>query len=279
MTKFHLHLVSDSTGETAHALARACLAQFEGVDVEEHHWTLIRSVNQLDKVMESIMENPGVVMYTLVNDEFRKTIQSQCQKKRIPCISVLDPIIHFLGTYLGAESKGKPGIQHEMDEEYFARIDAMQYALAHDDGQGYWNLDAADIILLGVSRTSKTPTCLYIANRGLKAANVPYVPGVPLPEELLNIDELSGPMVVGLTKDPDRLIQIRKNRLRSLNEDDNTDYVDIEIVREEVVGCRRVCSEHKWPVIDVTRRSIEETAAAAMKLYETRQLKYMSTEE
>ena len=278
MTKFHLHLVSDSTGETAQALARACLAQFEGVDVEEHHWTLIRSATQLDNEMESILENPGVVMYTLVNDEFRKTIQSQCQKKRIPCISVLDPIINFLGTYFGAESRGKPGIQHEMDEDYFARIDAMQYALAHDDGQAYWNLREADIVLLGVSRTSKTPTCIYIANRGLKAANVPYVPGVPLPAELLELNDDTGPMVVGLTKDPDRLVQIRKNRLRSLNEDDNTDYIDIETVRAEVVGCRRVCSEHGWPVIDVTRRSIEETAAAAIKLYETRQLKNMDSD-
>lgn len=279
MTKFHLHLVSDSTGETAHALARACLAQFEGVEVEEHHWTLIRSANQLDNVMESIMENPGVVMYTLVNDEFRQIIQAACQKKRIPCISVLDPIIKFLGTHLGAESRGKPGIQHEMDEDYFARIDAMQFALAHDDGQAYWNLKEADIILLGVSRTSKTPTCIYIANRGLKAANVPYVPGVPLPDELLEIGEYPGPLVVGLTKDPKSLVQIRKNRLRSLNEDDNTDYIDIETVKQEVVGCRRVCSEHGWPVIDVSRRSIEETAAAAIKFYETRQLKHTGDDE
>lgn len=276
MRKLHLHLVSDSTGETAHALARACLAQFEGVDVEEHHWTLIRSSNQLDSVMESIMENPGVVMYTLVNDEFRKIIQTQCQKKRIPCISVLDPIINFLGNHLGVKSKGKPGIQHEMDENYFTRIDAMQYALVHDDGQAYWNLKEAEIILLGVSRTSKTPTCIYIANRGLKAANVPFVPGVSLPEELLQLGDYPGPMVIGLTKDPNRLVQIRKNRLRSLNEDDNTDYVDIETVKQEVVGCRRICSEHNWPVIDVTRRSIEETAAAAIKLYETRELKHTS---
>ena len=164
-------------------------------------------------------------------------------------------------------------IQHEMDEEYFDRIDAMQYALAHDDGQAYWNLKEADIILLGVSRTSKTPTCIYIANRGLKAANVPYVPGVALPDELMEIGEFPGPLVVGLTKDPKSLVQIRKNRLRSLNEDDNTDYIDIETVKQEVIGCRRVCAEHGWPVIDVSRRSIEETAAAAIKLYETRQSK------
>ncbi len=274
MSKFHLHLISDSTGETAHSLARACLVQFEGIDVQEHHWTLIRSMNQLENVIENIIENPGVVMYTLVDDKLRKTIQKECKKKQIPCISVLDPIIHFLNTYFNAKIRGKPGIQHEMDDDYFTRIDAMQYALSHDDGQSYWNLAEADIILLGVSRTSKTPTCIYIANRGLKAANVPYVPGVSLPEDLLKLGEYPNSMVIGLTKDPNRLIQIRKNRLISLNEKDNTDYIDIENVKKEVIGCRRVCNENGWPIIDVTRRSIEETAAAAIKLYETRQLKY-----
>lgn len=270
MNQFHLHLVSDSTGETAHALSRACLAQFEGVDAEEHHWTLIRSSSQLEKVMDSVLEKPGVVMYTLVSDELRQLIQSKCRKHRIPCISVLDPIINFLGSYLGVESRGQPGRQHAMDAEYFGRIEAMQFALNHDDGQGLWNLANSDVVLMGVSRTSKTPTCVYLANRGIKAANVPFVPNVPLPPELLELGDKPGPMVVGLTKDPNSLVQIRRSRLRMISEQDDTDYVDLETVKKEVASCRRICAEHQWPVIDVTRRSIEETAAAIVKHMETR---------
>jgi hypothetical protein len=156
-----------------------------------------------------------------------------------------------------------PGKQHLLDNEYFARIDAMSFALTHDDGQSPWGLDEADVVLVGVSRTSKTPTCLYLANRGIKAANVPYVPGVPLPPELIIAKH---PLIVGLTNDPERLIQIRRNRLSMLHHDGSTDYTDLDAVRAEVREARRVFAEHHWQVIDVTRRSIEETAAAIMKL-------------
>lgn len=265
----HLHLVSDSTGETVLGLARACIVQFEGIEVEEHLWTLVRSPAQLDRVHEGIAKSPGLVMYTLVNDETREKLTQFCRELRVPCLSVLDPFINAFETYLGRASRDQPGRQHELDTEYFARIEAMQYALAHDDGQGLWNLPNADVVVLGVSRTSKTPTCIYLANRGIRAANVPFVPGAGLPKEVLALGSSRyDPLVVGLTKDPQQLVQIRKNRMRMLSETEETDYVDIDTVRQEVTACRRICSERRWPVIDVSRRSIEETAATILKYYE-----------
>jgi regulator of PEP synthase PpsR (kinase-PPPase family) len=178
-------------------------------------------------------------------------------------------VISALASYLGRPSHGVPGRQHLLDSEYFARIDAMTFAINHDDGQSPWGIDDADVCLVGVSRTSKTPTCLYLANRGIKAANVPFVPGVPLPSELLKTKK---PLIVGLTNDPERLIALRRNRLSMLNRgNDRTDYTDLEKVREEVAQARRFFAERHWPVIDVTRRSIEETAAAILKLLARRQ--------
>jgi regulator of PEP synthase PpsR (kinase-PPPase family) len=269
--KLHLHLVSDATGETIHSVARACLSQFEGVEPVEHNWALIRTQSQILKVVASVEENPGVVMFTLVNEELREALLEGCRRLQIPCIAVLDPVIASLGNFLGVKAKGMPGRQHIMDAEYFGRIDAMTFALHHDDGQAVQNLQEAEIILAGVSRTSKTPTCIYLANRGIKAANIPIVPGVPVPEELTKLRNKPGePFVVGLTKDPARLIQVRRNRLQMLSQDANTDYVDLESVREEVSAARRLCTKYNWPVIDVTRRSIEESAAAILQLYERR---------
>ena len=269
--KFHLHLVSDATGETIHSVARACLSQFEGVEPVEHNWALIRTHSQIRKVIDAIEQNPGVVMFTLVNEELREALIEGCRRLQNPCIAVLDPVIASLGNFLGVKAKGMPGRQHIMDAEYFGRIDAMTFALHHDDGQATQSLQEADIILAGVSRTSKTPTCMYLANRGIKAANIPIVPGVPLPEELTRLRNRPGePFVVGLTKDPARLVQVRRNRLQMLSQDDNTDYVDLESVREEVATARRLCTKYNWAVIDVTRRSIEESAAAILQLYERR---------
>jgi regulator of PEP synthase PpsR (kinase-PPPase family) len=199
----------------------------------------------------------------MVNEDLRGQLREGCRKLQVPCIPVLDPVLGALAGFLGLQASGRPGGQHELDAEYFARIDAMTFALAHDDGQSARNYDEADVILVGVSRTSKTPTCIYLANRGIKAANVPIVPGCPVPPELMKARH---PLVVGLTKDPGQLIQIRRNRLRLLAQDDKTDYVDPESVREEVAQARRLCAEHSWPVLDVTRRSIEETAAAIIQL-------------
>lgn len=263
MRSFHLHLVSDATGETINSVARACLVQFEGVEPIEHTWTLIRTSGQMDKVLAGIEATPGLVLFTMVNDRLRSALQEGCRRIQVPCIPVLDPVIGALANYLGLQSRGQPGRQHELDAEYFSRIDAVNFALTHDDGQSSWDYDDADVILVGVSRTSKTPTCVYLANRGIKAANVPVVPGCPLPPELLSVTR---PLIVGLTKDPGRLIQVRRHRLRLLSQADETDYVDPDVVKQELAMARRLCAKHGWPVIDVTRRSIEETAAAIIQL-------------
>lgn len=262
--RMNLHLVSDSTGETVRSISRACMAQFEGVEVDEHIWPLVRSQAHLVSLMDEVEAKPGVVLYTLVDPDLSETIKRETTRRQIPCIPVLEPVITSLARHLGVEAKGLPGRQHVLDAEYFGRIDAMQFALAHDDGQATWNLDQADVVLIGVSRTSKSPTCVYLANRGVKAANVPFVPGVALPDSLMALDPASGPLVVGLTKDPARLVQIRRNRLRMLKEDGDSDYVDIDTVKAEVNACRRLCAEKGWPVIDVTRRSIEETATTVL---------------
>jgi regulator of PEP synthase PpsR (kinase-PPPase family) len=261
--RFHLHLVSDSTGETVHSVARACLVQFEDTQPVEHIWSMIRTRGQIERVIAGVKANPGVVLFTLVNDILRGLLQQACRELQIPAIPVLDPVIGALAGYLGRQSRGRPGMQHELDREYFARIDAMTFAINHDDGQSSWGLDQADVCLVGVSRTSKTPTCLYLANRGIKAANVPIVPGTPLPPELLAARH---PLIVGLTNDPERLIQLRRHRLNMLQQEIGTDYTDLEAVRAEVREARRIFAERHWPVIDVTRRSIEETAAAIMRM-------------
>ncbi len=263
MTRFHLHLVSDATGDTVHSVARACLVQFEGAEAVEHIWSMVRTKSQVERIVAGVAANPGVVLYTLVNETLRQPLVEGCRRLQVPAIPVLDPVIGALASYLGRQSRGLPGQQHLLDSEYFQRIDAMTFALAHDDGQSAWGMNEADVILVGVSRTSKTPTCIYLANRGIKAANVPIVPGMPLPSELF---AATRPLIVGLTNDPERLIQVRKNRLSMLHQEDRTDYTDAEAVRQEVAQARRLFADRHWPVIDVTRRSIEETAAAILKL-------------
>ena len=263
--RFHLHLVSDATGETINSVARACLVQFEGVEADEHIWTLVRTDRQLTRVLQGIEEMPGLVLFTMVNEKLRRRLQEECRRLEVSCIPVLDPVVGALAGFLGREAKGRPGRQHELDAEYFGRIDAMSFALAHDDGQSSADYDEADIILVGVSRTSKTPTCIYLANRGIKAANFPVVPGAPLPPELTRTRR---PLIVGLTKDPAQLVQVRRHRLKMIAQDENTDYVDPEMVRAEVLACRRLCTKNGWPVLDVSRRSIEETAAAVIQMLE-----------
>ncbi len=265
---YHLHLVSDSTGETIASAARASLVQFEGVDVTEHVWNLVRTKRQLQRVIAGVETKPGVVLFTLVDPKMRSALEAACRQLQVPCIALLDPVIAALSGYLGIKSKaGRPGMQHALDAEYFARIDAINFVLAHDDGQLTRDLSNADVILVGISRTSKTPTCIYLANRGVKAANVPLIPGSPLPPELFSATK---PLIVGLTKDPIPLVAIRRSRLRSLNQEGETDYIDLEKVKQEVAAARRIFAQNAWPVIDVTRRSIEEVAAAVMQLQERR---------
>jgi hypothetical protein len=269
--RFHLHLVSDATGETLNSITRACLVQFEDADPIEHSWTLIRTTGQMQKVLQGIQQNRGLVLYTIVDDKLRTLLVQSCRDLAVTVVPVLDPVMTALAGHFGKTARGLSGRQHAMDQGYFNRIEAMDYALSHDDGQSARNLEEADVVLIGVSRSSKTPTCVYLANRGIRAANVPIVPGCPLPPELFTVKR---PLVVGLTKDPGQLVQIRKNRLQMIAKDEDSDYVDLAAVRDEVVQARRLCTEHGWAVLDVTRRSIEETAATIIQLLqEHRQLR------
>lgn len=267
-TYFHLHLVSDATGETLNAVAKATCAQFEAVRSIEHVYALVRSPRQLERVLKDIEGAPGIVLCTMMNNNLRAILEERCQQLAIPCLSVLDPVLGILGNYLGTELSHKAGGQHVLNAEYFKKIDALNFTMAHDDGQNAHELNDADIVLLGVSRTSKTPTCIYLANRGLRAANIPIVKGVPLPSEL---DELKNPLVIGLTISTHRLVQIRRQRLISMKVKEETSYVDQVEVQKEIILARRIFDKHNWPALDVSRRSIEETAAAIMNLFSERE--------
>jgi len=267
MPRLHLHLVSDSTGETLEMLAKAALAQFDDADVVRHFWPMVRSQPHLDRIFGDIAANPGLVLFTLVNAETRTRLEARCRELGLPAISALDAVTVALEGLLGQQAKARPGRQHAMDAAYFARVEAIQFTIAHDDGVAWEDWEEADIVLAGVSRTSKTPTSIYLANRGYKVANIPVVVESPPPPALYG---LKHPMVVGLTTAPDRLIQVRRNRLLSLNQAPETAYVDSERVARELAFARRMYADNDWPVIDVTRRSIEETAAAIINLYNDR---------
>jgi regulator of PEP synthase PpsR (kinase-PPPase family) len=261
---FHLHLVSDATGETLITVARAAAAQYASVAPIEHIYPLVRTEKQLDRVISEIEAAPGIVLYTMLDSALAERLQAKCREFSIPCLSILDPVLGLFQSYLGAQSAKRVGAQHTLNAEYFKRIDALNYTMLHDDGQHTDDLEHADVVLTGVSRTSKTPTSIYLANRGVKTANVPLVPNMPVPTQL---EQLTAPLVVGLTASPERIVQIRQNRLLGLNAHrDDALYVDRQAVAEEIAFSRKLCAKHNWPVIDVTRRSIEETAAAVMAL-------------
>jgi len=268
MNRINLHLVSDSTGETLEMIAKAALAQFDNPAVNRHFWPMVRSLQHLDRIAPDLALNPGLVLYTLVNPETRARLEEHCRHLGLPALPVLDQVAAALESHLGQEQLHKPGRQHAMDEEYFRRVEAIQYTIAHDDGLAHEDWEQADIVLAGVSRSSKTPTAIYLANRGYKVANIPLVVESPPPRELFG---LRHPLVVGLTTAPERLIQIRRNRLLTLNETGETAYVDNDRVKEELQFARRMFADNGWPVIDVTRRSIEESAAAIIRLVQERQ--------
>jgi [pyruvate, water dikinase]-phosphate phosphotransferase / [pyruvate, water dikinase] kinase len=261
---FHLHLISDSTGETLITVARAAAAQYSRIMPIEHVHPLVRTQKQLDRVLNEIEEMPGIVLYTLLQENLAVRLEEKCRTLGLPCLSILGPVLHLFQAYLGAESTHKVGAQHTLNAEYFRRIDALNYTMMHDDGQMHDDLEEADVVLIGVSRTSKTPTSIYLANRGVKTANIPLVPGMPLPAD---VEALKHPLVVGLYATPERIVQIRQNRLLGLRAHrDDDKYIDQQSVAEEVSASRRLCARHNWPAIDVTRRSIEETAAAVLAL-------------
>lgn len=270
--RLHMHLVSDSTGDTVTSVARAGISQFDGVVPVEHVWSFVRSRAQVEQVLSMVKALPGVVIYTMVSPDLRKALEEGCRELKTPAVPILDGVFKALSALLGSETSQAIGRQHAMDDGYFSRIEAMDFMLQHDDGQSPWDLDDADIVLVGVSRASKTPTCIYLANRGLKTANVPVVMDCPLPKEL---DTLKKPLVVGLTINPEPLVQIRSNRLRQMERGStpmrlSDDYTELERVRGELVYARRLFARYDWPVIDVTRRSVEETAAAVFQLFQGR---------
>ena len=271
---FHLHLISDSTGETLIATSRAVAAQYQEVSSIEHVYPLVRSRAQLDRAIAEIEAAPGIVLFTMVDQDLSQRLEEACREFSSPCLSVLQPILALFGSYLGATSTPKPGAQHVLNAEYFKRIDALNYTMMHDDGQMLEGYEDADVLLLGVSRTSKTPTSIYLANRGVRTANIPLVPGVPLPA---GVEGLRNPLVVGLLASPERIVQIRQNRLLSLNAADReTPYVDRISVAEELAQSRRLFARNGWPTIDVTRRSIEETAAAIIDLHKAHRMKFIA---
>ncbi len=261
---FHLHLISDATGETLLAAGRAASAQYKDARAIEHIYPLIRTDKQLMKVFEDIEEEPGIVLYTLVDQNLAGQIDARCAEMGLPCVSVLEPVLAVFQSYLGTPAGRRVGAQHVLDAEYFRRIDALNFTMEHDDGQLPADIDEADIVLIGISRTSKTPTSIYLANRGIKTANIPIVLGVPLPE---NLAEAKKPLIVGLVATAERVSQVRQNRvLGTTTGYDSQSYVDRASIAEELAYARQICTRHNWPMIDVSRRSIEETAAAIVAL-------------
>ena len=261
--KFHIHLVSDSTGETLNAMVNAALAQFEGVDVHIHSYALVRNEHQLSRALDHIATAPGQVFFTLANLSLRHRLIAACTQLEVDCLDILEGPVATLGRFLGKAETHKVGRQHEVDQRYLNRIEALNFTIQHDDGQSLDTIDEAEVVLVGASRTSKTPTCVYLAIRGVRAANIPLVPGMPLPPVLLTIKK---PLVVGLWVSPDRLVQVRRNRLSSMGEERSTAYVDLESVRAEIAATRKLFEQQEWPSIDVSRRSIEETAASVTNL-------------
>lgn len=271
--RLHLHLISDSTGETVTTVARAAVSQFEDVVPVEHVWFFVRTRAQLEKVMTIIETLPGLVIFTLVSPELRFFLQERCRSCGVPCVPVLDSVMNALTGLLGSSGRPQIGRQHAMDEDYFSRIAAMDFTMRHDDGQFAEELDDADIVLVGVSRTSKTPTCVYLAHRGIKAANIPLVLDLP---QLPILERLTRPLIVGLTINPSQLVEIRLSRQKMLGLEDvdqgrfGGTYADLERIREELRYARRLFARNNWPEIDVTKRSVEETSATIYQLYQTR---------
>ncbi|MEE9313893.1 MAG: pyruvate, water dikinase regulatory protein [Rhizobiaceae bacterium] len=263
-TFFHLHLVSDSTGETLITLGRAAAAQYPKWRAVEHTSPMVRTSEELDKALDQIEGAPGIVLYTIIDRELEKKLQNKCLSLGVPALNVLAPTMKLFDSYLGETISGRTGAQHVLDEEYFDRLDAIKFAMAHDDGNLPDDIEEADIILIGISRTSKTPTSIYLAQRGVKTFNIPLVPGVDLPKEVLSVKH---PMVVALVASAERILQVRENRLLAFDRDLAGDtYVDRASIQEELTWTRRLCKENNWPMIDVSKRSIEETSAAILAL-------------
>lgn len=265
-----IHLVSDSTGETLTSVARAVMSQFEGVEASEFIWPLVRTKPQLERVMESIAKDPGIVLYTILHDDLTQDLKKCCFDIKVPCIPVLSHIIGEFSNYLGMNITQSVGRQHLLDNEYFSRVEAISYTLTHDDGQSHWDLFDADIVIIGVSRTSKSPTSVYLSCRGHKTANIPFVSIETIPS---TVYDLKKPLIVGLTINPEKLLQIRQTRLNSIGSENSTDYVEIESIKNEIAESRKLFAKLGCPIIDVTKRSVEETAAKIIQLLQEKKIK------
>ena len=264
---FHLHLVSDASGETLTTMAKAAIVQLSGAKPNRHMHPLVRNPRQLATVLRQIEAAPGIVLYTLMNPNLCEILETRCTELDLPCVAVLKPVIKAFETYLKMPSRAVVAGQHTLDAEYFRRIEAMNFTLGHDDSQRSEELTKAEIVLIGASRTSKTPTSIYLANRGYKTANVSLVPNIPPPPDLV---ALKGPFVVGLIASPERISEIRRNRMLSLNSSTFDSYIDMDLIKEEMAFTKKLCAQNRWQVLDVTRKSIEETAATVIALFEER---------
>jgi regulator of PEP synthase PpsR (kinase-PPPase family) len=264
---FHMHLVSDATGETLAAIAKAAAVQYPMVRAIEHTHPLVRTQRQLKRVLADIEQQPGIVLYTVVNKSLVADLEQHCRDLKIPCLDVLQPIMQVFESYLGAPQTPTVAGQHVLDAGYFRRIDAMNFTMAHDDGRLPDNMNDADIVVLGISRTSKTPTSLYLAQRGYKTTNLPLVPSVPIPEQLTAPHTA---FVVCLVANVDRIADVRRNRAILMADRDLDSYVDRDAITAEIAYTRKIAAQYGWPIIDVTRRSIEESATMIIKLLQDR---------
>ena len=265
---YQIYLVSDSTGETIDRIFIALKAQFSNFKYKIHHFSFTRTENQINEIIKIAVKNKSnsVILYTLVDENLTNQLLTKASKSKIHCFGVLGELINNFSKILNQESLNIPSRQHKLNEEYYDRVEAIQFTMRHDDGNDLKDIEESDIIILGVSRTSKTPTSIYLANRGYKTSNIPLVNENSIPEKLKeNIKKIC---IVGLTTDPERLIDLRKNRLRSIKENEKTDYTNRKKISEEVKNARKTFKKYKWPIIDVTRKSVEETAASIIKIHE-----------
>ncbi|EFL89703.1 pyruvate, water dikinase regulatory protein [Ahrensia sp. R2A130] len=261
---FHLHLISDSTGETLTTAARAAAAQYPNWQAVEHVTPLVRNEEQLDEALAGLDDQPGLVLYTMIDEALETRLVERCKSLAVPALNLLAPVIGMFDAFLGDTRTGTSGAQHVLDETYFSRLDGIRYAMAHDDGNLPDDLDSADVILIGISRTSKTPTSIYLGQRGVRCVNIPMVPGMELPEQITRLKKAK---VVALVASVERILQVRENRLRAYDRDTEGDiYVDRASIQEELAWTRRLCQSNGWPMIDVSRRSVEETSAAILSL-------------
>ena len=264
---YQIYLISDSTGETLDRIFLALKAQFKNIEYKVHSYSFTRTENQILKILEDAKKNENsVILYTIVDNNLAKYLASVSEQKKIPCFGVLGNLILNFSKILNQKASHEPSGQHVLNEEYYDRIEAIQFTMNHDDGNLLNDIEKSDIILVGVSRTSKTPTSIYLANKGFKTSNIPLVNENSLPKKLRENPQIT--CVVGLNTEPERLVDLRKNRINSLRETENTKYTSIENIKKEILDAKKTFQKYKWPSIDVTRKSVEETAASIIKIHE-----------